>query len=34
MRADVEREVSEAVKFAEDSPYPDRAETYTDVFVG
>jgi acetoin:2,6-dichlorophenolindophenol oxidoreductase subunit alpha len=34
LRADVEREVNEAVKFAEESPYPDRAETYTDVFVG
>ena len=29
----VEKEIQEACKFAEESPYPDMAEAYTDVFV-
>ncbi|HEX9114787.1 MAG TPA: thiamine pyrophosphate-dependent dehydrogenase E1 component subunit alpha [Anaerolineae bacterium] len=33
IRAGVEAEVAEAVKFAEQSPWPDRAQAYTDVFV-
>ena len=34
IRAEVELEVQEAVKFAEDSPWPDVAEAYSDVFGG
>ena len=33
IRAAVEQEIKEACRFAEDSPYPDAAEAYTDVFV-
>ena len=33
IRAKVDAEISEACAFAEDSPYPDIAEAYTDVFV-
>ncbi len=33
MRTEVEAVVAEAVKFAEGSPWPDRTQTYTDVFV-
>jgi acetoin:2,6-dichlorophenolindophenol oxidoreductase subunit alpha len=33
IRAYVASEVAAAVKFAEESPYPDRAQAYTDVFV-
>ena len=29
----VEKEVQEAVVFAQESPYPDVSEAYTDVFV-
>ncbi len=31
--ASVEQQVQESVRFAEESPYPDRATAYTDVFV-
>ncbi|MCU6762984.1 thiamine pyrophosphate-dependent dehydrogenase E1 component subunit alpha [Brotonthovivens ammoniilytica] len=30
---EVEKEIQEACRFAEESPYPDMAEAYTDVFV-
>ena len=33
IRATVDAEIAAACKFAEDSPYPDIAEAYTDVFV-
>jgi pyruvate dehydrogenase E1 component alpha subunit len=33
IRKDVESEVAEAVKFAQDSPWPDPPEAYTDVFA-
>jgi len=33
IRASVDAEIAEACKFAEESPYPDIAEAYTDVFV-
>lgn len=33
IKEQVEKEVQEACKFAEESPYPDMAEAYTDVFV-
>ncbi|SBV95955.1 Acetoin:2,6-dichlorophenolindophenol oxidoreductase subunit alpha [uncultured delta proteobacterium] len=33
IRAKVDVEIAAACKFAEDSPYPDIAEAYTDVFV-
>lgn len=33
IRADVEREVQDAVEFAQNSPWPDRAEAYTDVYA-
>lgn len=33
MRAEVEAEVARAIAFAENSPWPDVAETYTDVFA-
>jgi pyruvate dehydrogenase E1 component alpha subunit len=33
IRQSVEVEIAEACKFAEESPYPDEAEAYTDVFV-
>ena len=29
----VEAEIKEACRFAEESPYPDMEEAYTDVFV-
>jgi pyruvate dehydrogenase E1 component alpha subunit len=31
--AGVEQQVQESIRFAEESPYPDRATAYTDVFV-
>lgn len=33
IRDEVEAEVAEAVEFAQDSPWPDRAEAYTDVYA-
>jgi pyruvate dehydrogenase E1 component alpha subunit len=33
IRAAVDAEIQAACRFAEDSPYPDEAEAYTDVFV-
>lgn len=33
IKADVEDEIAECCKFAEESPYPDIAEAYTDVFA-
>ena len=33
IRAAVDAEIADACKFAEESPYPDIAEAYTDVFV-
>lgn len=33
IKADVEEEIMKACKFAEESPYPDVSEAYTDVFV-
>ena len=33
MEASAELQIQEAVRFAEDSPFPDRAMAYTDVFV-
>ena len=33
IEADVEAEINEAFKFAEDSPFPDDGELYTDVFT-
>ncbi|MFP3156267.1 thiamine pyrophosphate-dependent dehydrogenase E1 component subunit alpha [Lachnospiraceae bacterium ZAX-1] len=33
IRQSVEDEITKACKFAEESPYPDEAEAYTDVFV-
>ncbi|MCL4858218.1 MAG: thiamine pyrophosphate-dependent dehydrogenase E1 component subunit alpha [Caldilineaceae bacterium] len=33
IRGEVEREVNEAVDFAQNSPWPPRAEAYTDVFA-
>ena len=33
IRASVEKEIKEACKFAEESPYPEISEAYTDVFV-
>ena len=33
MRAEVEEEIQEACRFAEESPYADASEAYTDVFV-
>jgi pyruvate dehydrogenase E1 component alpha subunit len=33
IRAEVEREVEEAVEFAQNSPWPDPAEAYTDVYA-
>jgi pyruvate dehydrogenase E1 component alpha subunit len=33
IRAEVEQEVEEAVEFAQNSPWPDKAEAYTDVYA-
>ena len=33
IRAEVEKEVEEAVEFAQNSPWPDKAEAYTDVYA-
>jgi acetoin:2,6-dichlorophenolindophenol oxidoreductase subunit alpha len=33
IREEVEAEVAEAVEFAQDSPWPDRTEAYTDVYA-
>ena len=33
IRAEAEAEVAEAVEFAQESPWPDLSEAYTDVFV-
>ena len=33
VEADVKRMVDEAVKFAEESPYPDASELYKDVYA-
>ena len=33
IRAAVDKEIEEACKFAEDSPYPDASEAFNDVFV-
>jgi TPP-dependent pyruvate/acetoin dehydrogenase alpha subunit len=33
IRNEVEAEVAEAVEFAQNSPWPDPAEAYTDVFA-
>ena len=33
IRAEVEKEVEEAVDFAQNSPWPDKAQAYTDVYA-
>jgi len=33
IHSQVEEEVGEAVAFAQNSPWPDKAEAYTDVFA-